>query len=77
VTAERWWLGLWKCVDPEMKFKMVSDSKQGFWSRLTSQEKEKLFELIEYSDGQNTAKPKQYIGMEQFEIAFHALNRLS
>jgi hypothetical protein len=59
--SERWWLGLWKYVEPEMKLKMAAESKQGFWSRLTSQERETLSQLIDL-DEVNNVRSKQYIG---------------
>ena len=59
--SERWWLGLWKYVEPEMKLKMAAESKQGFWSRLTSQERETLSQLIDLNE-QDNPRSKQYIG---------------
>ncbi|CAB3363763.1 Hypothetical predicted protein [Cloeon dipterum] len=60
-SSERWWLGLWKCVDPEIKFKMVANPSPGFWSRLTQQEREKIYELIDYSEDSTNSKQRQFI----------------
>ncbi|XP_059475627.1 intermembrane lipid transfer protein VPS13C-like [Neocloeon triangulifer] len=59
--SERWWLGLWKCVEPEIRLDLVTEPSPDFWGRLTSQEKEKIYELIEYAEGSSNSKPKQFI----------------
>lgn len=56
-----WWAS-WFGGDeePEEEIEVVGERERSFWSRLTPEEKEKLYEAIEYADA-STEVPEHYI----------------
>ncbi|KAM7308838.1 vacuolar protein sorting-associated protein 13A isoform X4 [Ixodes scapularis] len=47
-------------VEPEEEIEVIGERERSFWSRLTPEEKEKLYEAIEYADA-STEVPEHYI----------------